>query len=74
MICDEVEMVGFGIELLEVIENNQEELLKKQFTLTNMTIDFDGEEVQPEIRNNKNGGGSIKTCSFKIYGIADNDN
>ncbi len=22
MICDEVEMVGFGIELLEVIENN----------------------------------------------------
>jgi hypothetical protein len=45
-------MVGFGIELLEVIENNQEELLKKQFTLTNMTIDFDGEEVQPEMRNN----------------------
>ncbi len=43
MICDEVEMVGFGIELLEVIENNQEELLKKQFTLTDMSIDLNGE-------------------------------
>ena len=52
MICDEVEMVGFGIELLEVIENNQEELLKQQFTSTNMSIDLNGEEEKTEKRNN----------------------
>ena len=52
MICDEVEMVGFGIELLEVIENNQEELLKQQFTSTNMSIDLNDEEGKTEKRNN----------------------
>jgi cation transport ATPase len=31
LVKDEVEMVGFSAELLEMIENNQEELLNKEY-------------------------------------------
>ena len=34
LISDEVDMVGFSAELLEMIENNQEEILKNDYLLS----------------------------------------
>ena len=71
LIKDEVEMVGFSAELLEVIENNQEDLLRHEYlhSQSSMRDINDVEEDSLKMVRSAYSSNSIKTCIVIVDGM-----
>ena len=67
IIKDEVDMVGFSAELLEMIENNPDELLKQEYCQSQASIDAGDIDTLNLVRGKS--PNVIKTCNMIIEGM-----
>lgn len=68
-VCEEVSLIGFSAELLEMIENNQEELLRRKQSSASAMSGADLENGNNKDQNQKRTPNVIKSCTLIIEGM-----